>query len=145
VDLFFPPPFLVCFIIDTFLFSSQDTQSYIFHAQVRRTCCTSIPRASKSVVMSTRLEPLLNSRIMSSRPFWSMSPCCNHQHTYRENVSTRTCQKYNTDKKTGVRENGIFFSVRVKFVHFSSALRTFELADSIAVLVQTHAWCAFCP
>ena len=34
------------------------------------------PRASKSVVMRTREEPLRNSRMMSSRPFWSMSPCC---------------------------------------------------------------------
>ncbi len=39
------------------------------------TCCTSMPRASKSVVMSTREEPERNSRIMTSRVFWSMSPC----------------------------------------------------------------------
>ncbi|MPC28807.1 hypothetical protein E2C01_022017 [Portunus trituberculatus] len=40
------------------------------------TCCTSIPRASKSVVISTREEPERNSRMITSRSFWSMSPCC---------------------------------------------------------------------
>ena len=38
------------------------------------TCWTSIPRASRSVVMSTREEPERNSRMMTSRVFWSMSP-----------------------------------------------------------------------
>ena len=40
-----------------------------------RACCTSIPRARRSVVMRTRLLPLRNSRMMTSRTFWSMSPC----------------------------------------------------------------------
>ena len=40
-----------------------------------RTCCTSMPRASRSVVISTRDEPERNSRMMTSRVFWSMSPC----------------------------------------------------------------------
>ena len=41
----------------------------------RETCWTSIPRANRSVVMRTRLEPERNSRIITSRSFWSMSPC----------------------------------------------------------------------
>lgn len=39
------------------------------------TCCTSIPRAQTSVVMSTRLWPPLNSDMMASRSFWTISPC----------------------------------------------------------------------
>ena len=35
----------------------------------RRTCCTSMPRASRSVVMRTREEPERNSRMMTSRVF----------------------------------------------------------------------------
>uniref|UniRef100_A0A0E9XQ58 Uncharacterized protein n=1 Tax=Anguilla anguilla TaxID=7936 RepID=A0A0E9XQ58_ANGAN len=41
----------------------------------RDTCCTSMPRASRSVVISTRLDPDRNSRMITSRSFWSMSPC----------------------------------------------------------------------
>ena len=42
----------------------------------RDTCWTSIPRANKSVVIRTREDPERNSRMMTSRSFWSMSPCC---------------------------------------------------------------------
>ena len=38
------------------------------------TCWTSMPRASRSVVIRTRVEPERNSRMMTSRVFWSMSP-----------------------------------------------------------------------
>lgn len=34
-----------------------------------------MPRASRSVVISTRDDPERNSRMMTSRVFWSMSPC----------------------------------------------------------------------
>ena len=38
------------------------------------TCCTSMPRAKRSVVISTRDDPERNSRMITSRVFWSMSP-----------------------------------------------------------------------
>src|ERR1700734_308088 len=41
----------------------------------RETCCTSMPRARRSVVMSTRDDPERNSFIRTSRCFCSMSPC----------------------------------------------------------------------
>ena len=40
-----------------------------------RTCCTSRPRAQTSVVMSTRADPALNSAMIASRSFCTMSPC----------------------------------------------------------------------
>ena len=45
------------------------------------TCWTSMPRASRSVVISTRLEPERNSRIITSRWPCSMSPCCKQTYT----------------------------------------------------------------
>ena len=49
----------------------------------KETCWTSIPRANKSVVIRTREEPDRNSRIMTSRSFWSMSPCWNREKSLK--------------------------------------------------------------
>ena len=57
----------------------------------RDTCWTSMPRANKSVVMRTRLDPERNSRMITSRWLWSMSPCCNTQ------VSHHFCHWMSTD------------------------------------------------
>ena len=49
------------------------------------TCCTSIPRASKSVEMRIRDDPERNSRMIKSRSFWSKSACM------QETVKSRFC------------------------------------------------------
>ena len=55
------------------------------NVRVLLTCWTSIPRASKSVVISTREEPERNSRMITSRSPWPMSPCMH------EMVKSRSC------------------------------------------------------
>ncbi|MPC24785.1 hypothetical protein E2C01_017879 [Portunus trituberculatus] len=58
------------------------------------TCCTSIPRAQMSVVMSTRDCPDLNSFMIASRSFCGMSPCMEETVKFASrifSVSQSTC------------------------------------------------------
>ena len=55
-----------------------------------------MPRARRSVVIRTREEPERNSRMMTSRVFWSMSPCVADTVWSRSrifSVSQSTCQQ----------------------------------------------------
>ena len=59
-------------------------------------CWTSMPRASRSVVISTREEPERNSRMMTSRVFWSMSPCVADTVWSRSRILSLSQSTYST-------------------------------------------------
>lgn len=72
------------------------------NVRVPLTCWTSIPRASKSVVISTREEPERNSRIITSRSPWPMSPCM-HEMVKSRSCSTRGASEISQQNGRGER------------------------------------------